>query len=320
MEEALRGLNEEQMEVQGAIAPYTCLHYIILQPHSDGKGFELHMLHEKAYVVHYLAYGEPFAGHPFCHCCKEAQLRFLLGSCGNLIQAWSSAQYLIQDIYVANLYSDGQLMVRSVLQFPVNRTNALQPRATSTLVKNIEAHIWKREYFPATGGTRMLVLGQAPFRKRILEAKEAIQEAVERLKPFIFLLVADLYIKFLPDESDDVGRVRLSWAPNTADPEDQTNFGVMTVQEDLTLEDFLSRFVRNPSITVYSLTNQGRTIYRNIWPGFAREKLRDLYYQVQQDLGNGAMPYALFPDGTLKYPLFQVHLAKEQFLPYRWVS
>ena len=320
MERTLRDLQEEQLEAVGAIAPYTCLHYIIIRPHPNGEDFELHMLHEKAYVVHYLARGEPFKGHPFCHCCQQMQFRFLLGSCGNLIQAWSNAQFRIQDVHVANLYSEGQLMVRSVTQFPANMADLLQPRATATLVQNIEKHIWKREHFPATGGPRKLILGHAPFKQHIFEVKEAMQEAVERLKPFIYLLVADLYIKFLPDESDDEGRVRLAWTPITANPEDQTNFGVMTVQEDLTLEDFMSRFVRNPSLTVYSLTNHGSIIARNTWPGFARETLRELYYQVQQDLGNGTMPYALFPDGTLKYPIFQVHLAPERFLPLRWAA
>ena len=319
MENALRELHDEYYDAAERSAPYTCLHIMITTPGIDGQSTDLHMLHDGAYVVMNMGSTYPFEGHPFCHSCKEAQYRFLLGLHGNLIQLWSNAQFTVQDLHTANLYSNGRLLVRGVLQFPVNRTNRLAPRATATLVKNIEAHVWIRQHFPSTGGPRKLILEHTPFRRHILHATEAIQEAVRRLQPFIYLLVVDIYIKFLPDEPDDQGRVRLGWAPITVNQEDPTNFGVISVQEDLTLEDLILRFVRNPAISVYSLMSTGNLVARSTWPGFARETFRDLYFQLQEGIGNGSISYVPFPNGSLKYPLFQVHLQSEQWLPLRWV-
>ena len=320
MESILRELHNEHFEESERNAPYTCLHILITSIGVDEQSIDLHMLYEGAYVVLNMGCYNPFEGHPFCHSCKEAQYRFLLGMHGNLIQSWSNAQFTMQDLHTANLYSDGRLLVRGVLQFPVNRINELAPRASATLVKNIEAHVWKRQHFPSTGGPRKLILEHAPFRRHILHATEAIQEAVTRLQPFIYLLVVDIYIKFLPDETDDLGRVRLGWAPITVNQEDHTNFGMITVQDDLTLEDLVLRFVRNPSISVYCLFSTGNTVTRSTWPGFARETFRDLYYQLQEGVGNGSFSYSLFPNGTLKYPLFQIHLNPEQRLPWKWVA
>ena len=312
MEQLLRNMYDETAGGVTAM-PYTCTHFMITQRCHDGK-INIHMLHEGAYVTHCVGGDEPFEGHPFCPCCQESHLRFLLGWQGNLIQLWSNAQYTSDGVHTVNLYSEGQLMVRSVQQLSTNRCDPLAPRTSATLIRNIETHIWRRRHFPSVGGPRKLILDHPPFREHLMQAKEAVQEAVERLKPFIYLLVVDLYIKFLPDEKDDKDRVRLQWSPITANPEDPTNFGVITVHEDLSLWDIVNRFAMNPNITVYSLVDYGRHVGRSTVQGFESEKLRDLYYQLQQDLGNGVTPYSHFPDGSLKYPVFQVHMAPERQL------
>ena len=317
MEGTLRALHDCQLDLLESSCSYTCLHIVIIRPVPQVNQFELHMMQEGAYVVHTFAHDEPFRGHPFCYHCQSAQLRFLMGTYGNLIQQWSNAEYNFRDLYTVNLYSFGQLMIRSTTQFPGNRVNRTAPRASATLVRTIETHVWKRQHYPGVGGSRMLILGHAPFRQHLTHAEEAMKEAVDSLKPFIHLLVADIYLKFIPEEDEDAGRIRMQWTPITVNPEDQTNFGIITVLEDLTLEDILSRFSRDPDVTVYVLAPFGSRVVRTRWAGFEKETFKDLYYQVQQEIGNGALPYAAFPDGTLKYPLFQVHLAMEPPLQWR---
>ena len=318
MEGMIRDLYADLIESMDMRTPYTCIHIVIISYSASLQEFDIHMLHEGAYVKQNVAPHLPFRGHPFCEHCKDAQLRFLLGTQGNLIQRWSNAQYAIRDLYTANLYSEGQLVVRSVPQFPLNRLDLRAPRASATLVKNIEAHIWKRQDYPSTGGPRKLIL--APLHRLFNEVKETMEEAVMRLRPFIYLLVVDLYLRFLPEEEGDHNQVRIQYAPITVNPEDLSGFATIVVQDHLTLEEFVSRFVRNPVFRITCLLrNHGHNRIMP-WPGFESTKVGDIYYELQKGLGDGSIPFESAQDGSLLYPIFQVHLFDESPLSWRWVS
>ncbi len=318
MENQLRQLHESIIESGDMSTPYTCLHIVILRPQSNQSAFDLHMLHEGVHVMHTLDPDSPFQGHPLCYCCNGARLRFLLGTEGNLIQKWSNAQYTVQDLHLANLYSDGQLMVRSVLPNPVNQIEPREPRATAALVRNIETHIWKRQMYPSNGGPRKLIL--APYSGLIRAVRDAMKEAVCCLKPFIYLSIVDLYFRFLPEENNDDGQVRVQWAPITVNPTDVTRFGLMMVEGHLTLNEFVSRFVANPQLRVTCLHPHNGQNNITPWDEFPVTQFCDIYYQLQQGIGGGSIPFEPFPDGTLRYPIFQIHLLPEPVSQWRRIG
>ena len=283
--------------------PYCCQHVMAIE--NLGEGFyALHGLRRGSHLALKVASQDTFRGMPGCEECTQAHSRFTVGMHGNLIQKWTTKLLKYEDLHTLMQFSDGRFITRAMPAVAV--TYGDYGLLTPTFIWHCEKQIWITQVETTINGTRPLVMGLAPYHKRMVDSEDKIRNDMQEVQMFIRAMVSAVEIRLLPDEDDRQGYVGLLWESQSS-RNTQMLSGILWVREDRTPMEYFRLVAATPNPMTYLVTRNGKDWLPAGWFAFA--SWREIYRYIEAETGGGTMPFAYGKQGILRSPFFFVQLA-----------